>query len=303
MIAVDWGSTNFRATLLDDGNGSVIDRISSDEGIKKHRGGQSFEDTLFRSCGDWITNQEVNDIFLSGMVGSREGWIEVPYVKTSCGAVDLAEALIEVPSKKLPESSRIWIVPGVCHSLGQSGDTDVMRGEETEVMGLLSNQGLQDAVICIPGTHSKWIACTGGEISTFKTWLTGEAFERLTKDSLISGDSDSKQSIATDDDAFIRGLSRSRQSGGLLHHLFLGRTDMLMKHVAPESLPSLISGLLIGHEIGDAIQFAGKSPVHLIGKTNAARAYAKAFEWFGIEFIPCETEVHPAGILKIASNR
>lgn len=302
MIAADWGSTNFRAALLDD-RGSVIDRISSDDGIKKHRSGQSFEDTLFRLCGDWIANDHVDsDVYLSGMVGSREGWIEVPYVKTVCGPSDLAEALTEVPSEKLPGPTRIWIVPGVSHDLGRKGNTDVMRGEETEVIGLLSKEGISNAVVCIPGTHSKWIECSNGKIEAFQTWLTGEAFERLTKDSLLSG-GETTESI-DDDSAFFRGLDRSGQTGGLLHHLFLGRTDMLMKHITPESLPSLISGLLIGHEIRDATKISGQTQlVHLIGKTKAARSYAKAFEWFGIEFASCEEDVHTLGILEIAACR
>ncbi len=305
MIAVDWGSTNFRASLLDQ-DGKVIDRISSDDGIKKHRDGRSFEDTLIRHCGDWIEKEGTDcNIFLSGMVGSREGWIETPYVATPASASDLAENLIAVKSEKVPASCQIQIIPGVSHALDRAGDTDVMRGEETEVVGLLSGRAIQDAVVCIPGTHSKWIICRNRKITGFQTWLTGEAFERLTKDSLISGGGgNSEQSVTAEDDAFHRGLDRSRKSGGLLHHLFLGRTDMLMKHVAPESLPSLISGLLIGHEIRDAIQFIDDSSiVQLIGQTSGADAYAKAFEWFGIECNSCKADVHSAGILEISTNQ
>ena len=267
------------------------------------RGNQSFENTLFRLCRDWITSQNTNaDIFLNGMVGSRERWVEVPYVATPFTAANLAKALTRVQSKKLPDSSQVWIVPGISHNLDNSGNTDVMRDEETEAMGLLSKEEICDAVICIPGTHSKWIECSNGKIKAFQTWLTGEAFERLTKDSLISG-GETTQSL-DDDSAFIRGLDRSGKPGGLLHHLFLGRTDMLMKHITPESLPSLISGLLIGHEIRDTTKISGQTQVvHLIGKTEAARSYAKALEWFGIEFKSCEEDVHTAGIIEITGCR
>ena len=306
MIAVDWGSTNFRATLLDESKGTVIDRVSSADGIRKHRnqGGRAFEETLLQLCGKWIENHDSGkEIILSGMIGSREGWVEAPYVPTPCDAVDLAAALTPLSLENATGTSlTAWIVPGVRHELTAEGDCDVMRGEETEVTGLLSARKLSEkATICIPGTHSKWVLCCDKKITAFQTWLTGEAFDQLTTDSLISG---TKEHNSLDEPAFFRGLDRSGKSGGLLHHLFLGRTDMLMKQVAPESLSSLISGLLIGHEIREAIRFAGDGgPVYLIGKSAASRAYGKAFAHFGIEFVACEEDVHTAGILEISAAR
>ena len=231
---------------------------------------------------------------MSGMIGSREGWREAPYVITPAGIPDLAAKAVTVTSRTFGE---IFILPGMRGDDPESGTTDVMRGEETQVAGLLSTLPSAGATLCLPGTHSKWVHCRDGRLERFRTFLTGEAFALLTRDSLIAGSGGAPD---PDGAAFARGLELSGKEGGLLHHLFLGRTEMLAGRVAAAELPSLISGLLIGHEIREALKICPEPPVYLIGDSPAARATAKALEWFGREIILVPDDVHLEGILRIA---
>ena len=289
LIAVDWGSTNFRATLLADGK--IIDRIESPEGIKNVED-RAFEAILEARCGNWRKEHPDADVLLSGMIGSREGWVEAGYAEAPAGLSDLAGDLAAV-------EDGVRIVPGVSIATGE--DTfDVMRGEETQVFGLLKTLESENAVVCAPGTHSKWIVCRGGRIETFRTWATGETFQLLSRHSLLTGH-EAATAIRAGSEAFHRGIEHSGRTGGLLHHLFLGRTDMLMGLAAPEDLPSLLSGLLLGHEIREAQAMAGTETVHLIASDRVAPVYEAAFGMLGIRHARCRKDVHTAGILAIRS--
>jgi len=293
MIAIDWGSTNLRAKLVI--NGHLEHCLSSEQGIKNIRSG-NFEEVLESLCETWTIDHEGIDIVMSGMIGSREGWREVPYCQAPLGLEKLANQLVSIPTASMGD---VYLVPGVRYDF-PDGTTDVMRGEEIEVFGVLAEVTESLVTVCAPGTHSKWVNCREGEIISFRTWFTGEAFEKLTHNSLISGDG-SEGTGRIDDDAFVRGLEHSGRSGGLLHHLFLGRTDMLTKRVKAEHLPSLISGLLIGHEIREAKGFA-EGAIQLIGNNQSAELYARAFDYFELSYAKWEKDVHLAGLIALHSG-
>jgi len=290
MIAVDWGSTNLRAKLIVEGR--MEQCLTSGQGIK-NVGTGGFEKALVSLCGNWKAEHVGFDIVMSGMVGSREGWREVPYCRTPVGLGDLAGALVAIHTETMGD---VYVVPGLRHDF-PDGTTDVMRGEETEVSGVLAEAGDDALTVCAPGTHSKWVNCRDGKIMSFRTWFTGEAFEKLTQDSLISG-GQTGDLERVDDDSFVRGLEHSGRAGGLLHHLFLGRTDMLTDRIKAEHLPGLISGLLIGHEIREAEEFA-EGEIQLIGKNRSAELYARAFDFFELPCTKWEQDVHLAGMLAL----
>lgn len=294
LIAVDWGSTNFRAALIVDGE--VIDRVESADGIR-NRNGRDFDDLLFSLIGHWWKREPNSRILLSGMIGSREGWKEIPYVLAPAGIEEIAQGIQVIPSRHL---GTVRLVPGVRWDDPKSGTTDVMRGEETQVAGIFSHLPEQDsATLCLPGTHSKWIVCRDRKIERFHTFLTGEAFERLTRDSLIAGAENSEPD--PESAAFRRGVELSQSTdSGLLHHLFLGRTEMLTGRVSPTELKSLISGILIGHEIREAAPFS-ESPLFLLGDSPATRATAEALRLVGCEFERIREDSHLAGILALGS--
>lgn len=289
LIAIDWGSTNFRARLI--AGGELLASFESPDGIR-HREGRDFADILESHCAAWKKVHPDARVLMSGMIGSREGWVEVPYITTPASLGDLAAGIVTVDSAVF---GPIGIVPGVRHD-DDSGTSDVMRGEETQVAGLLHQLPAAGATLCLPGTHSKWIHCREGRIGRFRTWLTGEAFDLLTKGSLIAG---SGGEVDVESGAFARGLELSGGGGGLLHHLFLGRTEMLTGRVAAAELRSLVSGLLIGHEIRAARDFAGSDPLFLIGESPAARATAAGLRHFGLAFTTVTDDVHLRGLATI----
>lgn len=224
MIAVDWGTSSFRAYRLD-ARGAVLEARSADKGIMAAPPGpQVLEDVI----GDWLGDAPV---VMSGMVGSRQGWVEVPYVPCPAGLEEIGAAMREV-------RDGVWIVPGVsCRHTAP----DVMRGEEVQVLGA----GV-DGLICLPGTHSKWVQVREGRILRFSTAMTGEVYAVLKQHSILGR---MMEDGVPQPDAFREGVQRSGEEGGLLHHLFGVRTRTLMGELAPAASPSYLSGLLIGHEL------------------------------------------------------
>lgn len=293
-LFIDWGSTNFRAKLVIDSR--VVSTRESPDGIRSCQG-RDFEEILASLCGDWKVAHPALRVFMSGMIGSREGWVEAPYVSAPAGVRDLANKAVTVKSLTF---GSIYLIPGVRRDDPDNATTDVMRGEETQVAGLLTDLPHEGATVCLPGTHSKWVHCRDGHIESFRTFPTGEAFALLTRDSFIAGSADGGSPDPTSP-AFARGLELSGRDGGLLHHLFLGRTEMLADRVTLADLPTLISGILIGHEVRESAKVCPDSPVYLIGDSPAARATARALEWFAIDSAVVRDDVHLQGMMMIAA--
>lgn len=290
LIAVDWGSTHFRAKLVVEGK--VAASTASPDGIR-HLDGRDCDAILALHCDAWKHTHPDARVLMSGMIGAREGWVEAPYVSAPCTIADLAVAAVEVPSATFGE---VFIVPGVRCDDPDNTTTDVMRGEETQIAGLLPSLPRDGSVVCLPGTHSKWVICQDGAFRAFRTWLTGEAYERLTRESLISGDGTPADPAS---EAFARGLDESDRSGGLLHQLFLGRTHLLAGRLDASEVRSYVSGLLIGHELREALAFAPDLPIHLVGDSAAATATGSALSLLGIPHVQVMEDVHLRGILAI----
>ncbi len=293
LLAVDWGSTHLRARLVLEGAPAAS--AASADGIR-HRAGRDCDDILASLCGAWAAEHPGLRVVASGMVGAREGWREAPYMAAPCGPDELAAAAVAVPSAIFGE---VVIVPGVRHDDPDRGTTDVMRGEETQVLGLLGSLPDGGAALCLPGTHSKWVLCRGGRILAFRTWLTGEAYERLSRDSLISGDGSPADPASR---AFALGFAAAEGPGGLLHQLFLARTAMLAGRLDASGVRSFVSGLLVAHELREALDFAAGLPVHLVGDSPAVAATAAGLALSGIDCRVHGGDAHLAGILSLAGR-
>lgn len=257
MIAVDWGTSSLRAYRLD-ARGGIVESRASDRGILKVPPGQ-FPGVLESEISDWAEEP----IVMSGMVGSRQGWSEAPYVACPAGFDEIAGKLHEVRWGK----RRAWIVPGVSC---RNGVPDVMRGEETQILGC----GAQ-GTICLPGTHSKWVEVRDGRIERFSTAMTGEVYAVLKQHSILGR---MMEEGALDAAAFRQGVERSGEAGGLLHHLFGVRTRGLMGELGPAASASYLSGILIGHELR-AIE---TRKFGLLGAPQLAELYARAAAALGI---------------------
>ena len=282
LIALDWGTSNLRASLLD-ATGQSIDTRSAHGGVMAVKDG-AFGTALRDLCGDWLRQFDC-PVVASGMIGSRQGWKEAPYLACPARIAELAARMttVAIDGVATGETARVLhIVPGLQCTDGR-GEFDVMRGEETQIWGA----GLPDGSCCVlPGTHSKWAWLgNGGEIARFSTFMTGELYGLLTQHGILGRLMVFGSERRDDFVAGVRlGLGGHAQ---LSHTIFAARTAGLMGRVAPEGLPDYLSGILIGAEIGGAT--VGASPtaqdqvIALIGDDELCLRYELAFEVKGMK--------------------
>ena len=242
MIAMDWGTTSLRAWRLG-ADGAVRDAVDRQGGgiLAVPEGG--FPDAFRAAVGPWLAGGEA-EVLICGMAGSRQGWVEAPYLPCPAGAAEIASAVTPVPF----DGARVRMVPGLT-ARDADGVPEVMRGEETKLVGLAAT-GTADALVCMPGTHSKWARLRGGRVEGFATHMTGDVFAAVSGHTILARTLD--PDAPPDWEAFDRGAARARAAGGLLHHLFGTRALHLLDGMNPAESASYLSGLLIGHEVAAA---------------------------------------------------
>lgn len=238
-IGIDWGTSNLRATLFD-AYGGIRDERNCPWGILQLPEG-GFERALTDVCHGWPNAP----IVTSGMVGSRHGWREAAYVDVPA---DLAALVHHVTTVNTSGGHALSIVPGV----RDTNLPDVMRGEETEIMGalVLRPDLAANMQIVLPGTHSKWVDIRESKIVGFRTMMTGELYSLLITHSILGATIPASAQPATDWPAFDAGVRTARAAGnaGALSRIFSARPLVLESRLAPDAVPSYISGLLIGDE-------------------------------------------------------
>jgi 2-dehydro-3-deoxygalactonokinase len=293
LVALDWGSTALRGYLLGDG-GTILDRRAEPWGILQLPA-RDFRAAFDRITAGWSSASVPLPAIASGMIGSAQGWVEASYVDLPAGAEQLARELTPVPGTPLR------IVPGLAQ---RGASPDVMRGEETQIVGALAAEpGLADGVVVLPGTHSKWVRLAGGRIREFTTYMTGELFSVLRTHSILgrlapagSGE------VGMDDGAFARGVEAAqRAAGGLGSLLFSARASVLVGDLPAASSLGYLSGLLIGDELRAGLARGGR-PAALIGDPALCARYVAALEQLGIGAVPVLTDTAPAGLWTIAQH-
>jgi 2-dehydro-3-deoxygalactonokinase len=275
LVAVDWGTTNCRAFRIGAG-GQILEKRANAMGILAVKNA-NFPGALADLARDWIDTPAAPPVLMCGMIGSAQGWVEAPYVPLPAGLDELGAHLATAPDPR----RAIHVVPGL-RGMGAAGP-DVMRGEETQIVGT----GIADGVICLPGTHSKWAVIEGGRIVRFITFMTGEVFSILRRNSILGR---LMVEAPHDPAAFARGLVRCQAAGGLLHQLFTVRTAGLLEGLSKEAAPSFLSGLLIGHEMAAVKEQLAPKSATVVGAGALAQNYAIAMNVAGIEagFVPGE---------------
>jgi 2-dehydro-3-deoxygalactonokinase len=265
LLALDWGTSNLRASLLGD-DGAVLETRAGPGGVMVVAE-RRFADTLNTLCGDWI-EQHACPVIASGMIGSRQGWQEAPYVECPAG---LARAAAQLTRIDLSGRVALHIVPGL-RCTGTDGQDDVMRGEETQIWGA----GLAAGACCVlPGTHSKW-AWVGesSEVERFETFMTGELYSLLTQHGIVGR---LMQFGHESPASFAKGVQLGRaEHANATHAIFAARTAGLMNRIEPEGLPDFLSGILIGIEIGSALCRGMPQQVSLLGDDALCRRYEAA---------------------------
>lgn len=263
FIAVDWGSTNRRVFHID-ADGAVMARSSDDRGILGASDFPAEVAALRQDAGDL-------PLLLAGMIGSNRGWVEVPYVTTPAGLAEVAGAAIEV-------SPGVVIVPGVM--VADPVRPDIMRGEEVQIFGALAEIG--DGLVCLPGTHTKWVEIEDGRIMRFRTVMTGDLMAALKARSILS---DLLDHDPLCDAAFADGVDHGLENTDLTAELFTARARVVTGVMTAPDAASRISGLLIGADVRTGLGRSRADVVTLVGAPGLCQRFALALERAGRESV------------------
>jgi 2-dehydro-3-deoxygalactonokinase len=290
-IAVDWGTSHLRAWAM--GETGVLARAESDDGM----GGLSrdgFEPALLALVADWLAPDRATHAIACGMVGSRQGWVEAPYLAVPCPPLD-PERLARAPCAD-PRLT-VDVIPG----LKQVAPVDVMRGEETQIAGFLALQPGFDGVLCLPGTHTKWVRISAGEVVSFQTFMTGEMFALLADHSVL------RHSVAAegwDDAAFAEAVADAlSRPDRLAARLFTLRAEGLIAGLSPQTARARLSGALIGAELAAARPYWLGQSVAILGAPVLSQLYATALAAQGLTAAQQPAEEMTLAGLALAHSR
>ena len=274
LIAADWGTSNLRIWGIDH-RGQVIDTINNGKGMSSLIPSE-FEPHLISLIESWLP-KEGNakcPIIICGMAGAKNGWKEAAYLKAPCPPINKKKIIqVETDDQRISVS----IVPGIM----QTSPPDVMRGEETQIAGYLSKNPDFDGIICLPGTHTKWVHISANEIVSFKTFMTGEIFLSLSERSILKN---SVQSNEFDPTSFLHAFEDTYSNPALLSSKLFGlRAADLLENTSTKFLKSKLSGYLIGSELAGAKSYWLGQNIVMIGNDDLCVLYEKALKKLGLD--------------------
>ncbi len=265
-IAVDWGTSNLRLWAMD-GSGAVVAAHSSAQGMGTLTP-DAFEPALLELLAPYLSGAPL-PVICCGMVGAKQGWVEAPYAQAPCPPPSTLNAIsVHTTDPRIS----VRILPGVM----QKSPGDVMRGEETQIAGFLAQEPGFDGTLCLPGTHSKWVQISAGEIVSFKTFMSGELFALLSENSVLrhnvggAGFSDEAFGAAVDD-----AMGAPQQFASRLFGL---RADSLVNGLEPSTARAKLSGLLIGLELAGSKPYWLGQQIKLIGAPDLCNLYKAALD-------------------------
>ena len=292
LIGIDWGTSSFRAFMIG-AEGEVLDRLSAPEGIM-HVPDENFDAAFERLLGPWAVSARL-PVIASGMITSRNGWVETPYVQVPSGVQDLADSLVSFQTKC---GRTLRFVTGM--TTEHNGAPDVMRGEETQIAGALATDA-GDGVFVMPGTHSKWITVCDGRIEDYATYMTGEIFGVLRYHTILG-------TLMVDGGFSERGFQAGVVAGlnagaNLLHTLFHVRTMPLFHKITEDMVADYLSGMLIGSEIqATKSNMSVRGPVTIVGRDDLADRYEIALQVSGLDSQRAPNDIVARGHFAIAKS-
>jgi len=275
FIAGDWGTTNLRLFLVDDK--AAIRATADGPGVAQVSG--QFDAVLGGLTSSWLQQHGPLPIVLSGMVGSTIGWTNVPYVPCPARPAQIADAMANIAGRS------VFIAPGLsCRN--RHGAPDVMRGEETQILGALqldSRLSRGRHLLCLPGTHAKWVVLDNGRVEEFLTAVTGELFAIVNQHSVLVRAGEQAPGFV--ESAFDAGVQRAlaHPDAALVHLLFECRSRQVTGDLAREQAPDFLSGLLIAHDVLHAMRLFADvatpdSTVTIIAGSSLAQRYRRALQ-------------------------
>ena len=244
--------------------GTQLAHAQSDDGMAKLERDQ-FEGALLKLIQGWL-GAGTMPVIACGMVGARQGWVEAPYTAVPAKPDHSQHALPVCDDPRL----HVRVIPG----LKQASPADVMRGEETQIAGFLALNSGWDGVICLPGTHTKWVHVSADEVVSFQTYMTGDLFAAIGGHTVLRH---SVQSDNWDSDAFDAGVNDAiSRPERIAARLFSLRAEGLVNNMQNGTARASLSGLLIGAELAGAKPYWLGQQIAVIGAGNLTSLYVRA---------------------------
>ena len=271
-VGIDWGTTNLRAWAIDK-NGNILATSNTQRGMARLSPGE-FELALLDQIEPWLNATGRTDVVICGMAGARSGWAETPYRETPCKPLS---ALSFVSPTSCDRRISVSIMNGI---KTRKPRLDVIRGEETQIAGFLNTEQNFSGVICLPGTHTKWVQVDNGIIVCFQTFMSGEIFDLLARKSTLSA----FVSVSLGDDSEFKCAVEIalRNPADLAAQLFAIRADALLDGLTPERASARLSGTIVGAELAACKPFWLGREIAIIGNDRVSRAYESALKLQGL---------------------
>ena len=285
LVAIDWGTSSLRGALLD-AEGRVLEEQSHPRGILTVSPGE-FPAVFESLFGHWMQPRG-SRCLISGMAGSKQGWVEVPYCACPAGKVEVGNSIVDIESNA---ERTISMVPGLSDE--HDGVPDVMRGEEVQIFGAMALTGRDEGVFVLPGTHNKWVIVRKGRVAGFRTFMTGEFYALLSQHSILARMLDATAPL--DEAAFLQGVTQTDNGQGVLHNAFGARSLPLFDRMPKAEVASYLSGLLIGEELRTQ-SLHGVGEVVLIGSPALTGRYALALRTMSVATRTLGAEATWAGL-------
>ena len=282
-VAVDWGTSSFRLWLIGR-DGTALAERRSDEGMTT-AARTGFAEVLASHLAAIAAPADL-PVLICGMAGAKQGWVEAGYLDTPAALSDIPAAAVRIPGV----TADIRILPGLAQR--DAAAPDVMRGEETQLIGAASALGEGDHLVCMPGTHSKWVRLSGGRVEGFSTFMTGELFDAIAKNTILSHSIADAGPVSGDNAAFRAAVARMVEKPALAtSQLFSVRSGALIAGLSPEDAKARLSGTLIGLEIAGALSQAAKgTPVALVVSGGLGALYGEALTAAGLSPIVIDAD-------------
>jgi 2-dehydro-3-deoxygalactonokinase len=275
--AVDWGTSSFRLWLIGD-DGGVLGERRSGEGMTT-AASAGFAEVLQSHLSALSAPNDI-PVIVCGMAGARQGWVEAGYIDTPTSLAAILTGAVSVPGQERD----VRILPGLAQRSEQA--PDVIRGEETQLLGAIAADATGEQIVCMPGTHSKWVRVADGSVTGFSTFMTGELFDVITKHSILSHAVSGADAMPADGDAFDTAVKAAFARPALLTNLIFGaRAGQLLHGLTAAGAQARISGTLIGAEIAGALSGTGKNAaITLVASGRLQTLYETAFRTLSLSW-------------------
>jgi 2-dehydro-3-deoxygalactonokinase len=292
FLSCDWGTSTLRLNLVNSDTGEILYKEISDEGMSRiftlwNLSGQTDENERMPFYLN-VLQQHIKSIehrlnlslkgiklIISGMASSSIGFVDVPYSNLPFSLSGDSLKIKHLPAHEDFEHD-ITVISGV------RSDDDVMRGEETQLIGCIDpEKQIDNELFIFPGTHSKHISINNNKATVFKTYMTGDFFELLSQKSILSAGVEKDHDITNLDNllSFKNGVADSADAN-LLNTAFKVRTNNLFGIYNKKENYNYLSGLLIGTELKDLISSAFEK-IHLVCGSGLEQYYQIAFQELG----------------------